>query len=320
MTRLKSRITVLLAAGSLLAGLQASPGFAQAKPAPAPAPTPAAAAPAGAKPASVMATPALWKLSDADTTIYLFGTVHALPAGIDWDHGNVAKAMASAGTLVTEVPMAAMSAPETQAMFLQHAKLPEGQTLRQLLDPEQRATYEAAMTKLGLPVGAFDQFEPWFASVTLTMIPLMKQGYNPANGVDKTIDAKLPASVKRDALETIQYQLGLFEGMPPAMQAKFLASTASQIDKVGASIDAMVADWTKGDADGLATLMNQDLDDPQVADRLLYQRNRNWAKWIEQRMSQPGTVFIAVGAGHLAGDKSVQHYLEQDGVKVGRVQ
>ncbi|MXP28405.1 TraB/GumN family protein [Porphyrobacter algicida] len=313
MIRFKSRFTAALAATTLLAGFQASPGFTQA------AAAKAESAPATEE-APTLATPALWKLSDKDTTIYLFGTVHALPKGINWDHGAVAKAMESAGTLVTEVPMKAMDAPETQAMFLQHAKLPEGQTLRGLLDPEQLKTYEAAMTKLGLPVATFDKFEPWFASITLTMIPLLKQGYNPANGVDKTIDAKLPDAVKRESLETIQYQLGLFDQMPQDMQVKFLVSTAEQVDDVGKTIDAMVADWTKGNADGLAELMNKDLDDPAVADRLLYQRNRNWAKWIEQRMDKPGTVFIAVGAGHLAGDKSVQAYLGKDGLKVTRVQ
>lgn len=313
MIRFKSRFTAALAATTLLAGFQASPGFAQA------AAAKAESAPA-TEAAPTLATPALWKLSDKDTTIYLFGTVHALPKGIDWDHGAVAKAMESAGALVTEVPMKAMDAPETQAMFLQHAKLPEGQTLRGLLDPEQLKTYEAAMTKLGLPVATFDKFEPWFASLTLTMLPVLKSGYEVDNGVDKRIDAKLPQTVKRDALETVQYQLDLFAKMPQETQIKFLVSTASEVDNIGKSIGEMVNEWAKGDADGLAKLMNQQLDDPAVADRLLYQRNRNWAKWIEQRMDKPGTVFIAVGAGHLAGDKSVQAYLGKDGLKVTRVQ
>ena len=313
MIRFKSRFTAALAATTLLAGFQASPGFAQA------AAAKAESAPA-TEAAPTLATPALWKVADKDTTIYLFGTVHALPKGIDWDHGAVAKAMESAGTLVTEVPMKAMDAPETQAMFLQHAKLPEGQTLRGLLDPEQLKTYEAAMTKLGLPVATFDKFEPWFASLTLTMLPVLKSGYEVDNGVDKRIDAKLPQTVKRDALETVQYQLDLFAKMPQETQIKFLVSTASEVDNIGKSIGEMVNEWAKGDADGLAKLMNQQLDDPAVADRLLYQRNRNWAKWIEQRMDKPGTVFIAVGAGHLAGDKSVQAYLGKDGLKVTRVQ
>ncbi|MEO1967958.1 MAG: TraB/GumN family protein [Sphingomonadaceae bacterium] len=313
MIRFKSHIAATLAATTLLAGFQASPGFAQA------AATKAEAAPA-AQAASTLATPALWKLSDKDTTIYLFGTVHALPKGVNWDHGAVAKAMGSAETLVTEVPMNAMNAPETQAMFMKNAQLPDGQSLRDLLSPDQRKTYEEAMTKLGLPVGAFDKFQPWFASLTLTMLPVMKAGYNPANGVDDRIDAKLPKTVKRDALETVQYQLDLFAKMPQETQIKFLVSTASEVDNIGKSIGEMVDEWAKGDADGLANLMNQQLDDPAVADRLLYQRNRNWAKWIEKRMDEPGTVFIAVGAGHLAGDKSVQSYLGKDGVKVTRVQ
>ena len=52
---------------------------------------------------------------------------------------------------------------------------------------------------------------------------------------------------------------------------------------------------------------------------LLFNRNANWAKWIKARLDNPGTVFIAVGAGHLAGPKDVQDQLETLGIKTQRV-
>jgi uncharacterized protein YbaP (TraB family) len=74
-----------------------------------------------------------------------------------------------------------------------------------------------------------------------------------------------------------------------------------------------------GDADQLAVLLNGELTDPTLHARLLTNRNIKWAKWIEQRLAAPGTVFMAVGAGHLAGDDSVQRQLEADGLKVTRI-
>jgi uncharacterized protein len=82
----------------------------------------------------------------------------------------------------------------------------------------------------------------------------------------------------------------------------------------------MVADWANGNPDALAREMNDSLkDSPEVAKTLLVDRNKRWAGWIEQRLQQPGTVFIAVGAGHLAGPDSVQSQLLKDGIKATRV-
>ena len=82
----------------------------------------------------------------------------------------------------------------------------------------------------------------------------------------------------------------------------------------------MIEAWKRGDADELARLMNAQEDDPVLVETLLTDRNRNWAKWIEGRLEQPGTVFLAVGAGHLAGTDSVQELLGESGITAERVQ
>lgn len=264
--------------------------------------------------------PALWKVADADTTIYLFGTVHALPANLDWYRGPLAQAFSTAQVLVTEVEAGKLISPDTQQMFLQKGTLPEGQPLRALLDDKQRASLEGALVKMGMPVATLDRFEPWFAAMTLSAIPLMKAGYKLDTGVEMALESKAQPTLKREALETVESQLTMFDTMPMATQAAYLASVAEQIDTVSTSMNAMVDAWKVGDAEGLADLMNAQIDDQAVADRLLYTRNREWAKWVKARLDTPGTVFVAVGAGHLAGQNSVQDYLERDGVKVTRTQ
>ena len=279
---------------------------------------PAAAAPVVA-PAPVPMGPALWKVSDADTTIDLFGTVHALPKDVEWFRGPVAEAMAAAQVLVTEIPPGELTTPAVQQAFLAKAMLPAGQTLRAMLSAEQRATLEAALVKQGLPVAALDKVEPWFAAMTLSALPLMKGGYSMEAGVEAAIESRAGTKA-RAALETVNGQLRLFDEMPMTTQIAYLMSVVEQLDRVVPSMNGMVAAWAKGDADGLAALMNDQLDDPVLADRLLYARNRDWAKWVAKRLDEPGTVFVAVGAGHLAGANSVQDYLTKGGTAVVRVQ
>ncbi len=265
--------------------------------------------------------PAMWKLSDEDTTIYLFGTVHALPEGIDWYTGPVRTAFEASDTLVTEIPMGAEDEAAMQQLALTRGMLPAGTTLRALLDEDQRATYDGALTGMGLPVASFDAFEPWMAGLTMTLLPLMQAGYDPEQGVDKLLIGKAGDTKTFDALETAEFQIGIFDGMSQEKQIDFLVSMAGQTGEAVDMVDRMVAEWMDGDPDGLAEVMNEGLDeDPGLAEALLYNRNANWAVWIDERMDAPGTVFIAVGAGHLAGERSVQDLLAQRGLTVSRVE
>lgn len=269
-----------------------------------------------AKPAG----PALWQVADEDTTIYLFGTVHALPEGVDWYSDTISQALASSDSIITEINMDDSMTAEMQELIMSKGVYPAGTTLRSKLDDEQTATYEAAMTGLGLPVGAFDQFEPWYAAMMLSMLPLLQQGYSPQSGVE-TVLLEKAEGIQRGALETIEYQIGVFDTLPEETQISFLVDTAESVDEIKPMLDAMVAEWLEGDAASLAELMNESLDDPVVADRLLYVRNRTWAEWIDEQIENtPGTFFIAVGAGHLAGEQSVQDILAELGQETTRVQ
>lgn len=272
---------------------------------------PAAAAAAGTG-------PALWKVADEDTTIYLFGTVHVLPQGIDWYDATIETALTGSDMIVTEIPMDPAAEAELQQLTMAKGMLPPGTTLRSLLTPEQTETYSAALGKIGVPAEAFDPLKPWLVGLTMSLVPLMQQGYDPSSGVEKVLLSKVPGK-ETGALETAEFQLGIFDGMTQEAQVAFMMEAAEGIDEAKPTLDRMVAEWAAGDAEGLAEVMNEGMTDPAVAEALLYTRNANWAEWIDARLDQPGSVFIAVGAGHLAGPKSVQDYLAEKGIVVTRV-
>lgn len=282
-----------------------------------------AAAPAIAEdaPGAAGKGPALWKVADEDTTIYLFGTVHILPDGLDWVDPTITNALTGSDTIVTEIRMDAASEAAVQQVTMTKGMLPAGTKLRSLLTAEQKATYEGALTKLGLPEVAADQFDamkPWMAGLTLSMLPLLQQGYNPNSGVEKVL-LGMAGAKPQDALETAEFQIGVFDGLPQESQIAFMIEAAEGIDESKAMLDRMVAEWAEGDADQLAAVMNEGMNDPKIAEALLYNRNATWAEWIDTRLDSPGTVFVAVGAGHLAGAKSVQDYLAEKGIMTQRV-
>ncbi|MCB2049319.1 MAG: TraB/GumN family protein [Novosphingobium sp.] len=263
--------------------------------------------------------PALWKIGDADTTIYLFGTIHVLPEGIDWFKGPVEAAFASSDTLVTEV--AGNDEAKMQGLVVKLAVLPDGTSLRDQLAEDQRKAYEAALTSYNLPPAMFDRFEPWYAAIGLSTLPLIREGFSPDHGVEEALEKRAKSrQMEQQGLETVEYQLGLFDGLPEDVQKRYLGEVIGQLPKFRDEIRAMIEAWRVGDTEKLASLMNAEESDPVMIEELLTKRNRAWAKWLNDRLDQPGTVFVAVGAGHLAGAGSVQEQLAGRGIGAARVQ
>lgn len=263
--------------------------------------------------------PALWKVADKDTTIWLFGTIHVLPEQVDWYRGPIAAAFDASQELVTEVRMDETA--QSQDVILRMSRRDDGRTLRETLAPAQQQAYDAALTGLGLPTTAFDANDAWFDALMLTLIPLKTAGYSTETGIDQQVATRAKArNLTNEAFETVEYQIGLFDKLPEPTQRTYLGEVLEALPSVKADVDAMVAAWKTGDADHLAELLNEDESDPLVRKALITDRNVTWAKWLKARLKKPGTVFVAVGAGHLAGPGSVQDQLAASGIRSQRVQ
>ena len=286
--------------------LQPAPAFAGA-PAATPAPA-AAAAPGG---------PALWVIRDEDSTLYLFGTVHVLRPSTLWRWTRIENAFDSADRVVLEI-----SNPDDQAAMVpliqQHGLSPD-RPLSSLLNAEERAQLDAAAQAMGASGAALDPMRPWLAALTVSVAPLVKAGYDPQSGVELVLKARAAAAGKEVAgFETIDEQVRILAGFSEADQLAFLRSTLHDFDTATTDLDRLVEAWSNGDVGGIDRLGVQPMrrDSRAVYDALLVRRNTNWANQIETMLEGSGTVFIAVGAAHLAGRDSVQSILERRGVDV----
>ncbi|NCP10784.1 MAG: TraB/GumN family protein [Sphingomonadales bacterium] len=265
------------------------------------------------------ADPALWVIKDADTTIYLFGTIHLLEPDLVWFDDAVADAFNASDELVLE--MIEPDAATAQRGILSRAIATDGIALRDRLNAEQRAKYDAAMAAHKLPTATYDKFEPWMAAISLSLAPMQRLGFDPDQGVEKSIADKARARrMTVSALESFDEQIAIFDSLPPADQIAFLMSVIDSLSEMQITMDRMVRAWATGDVAGLAALLNDTLSTTPTLDRaLLHDRNARWATWVDERMQRSGTVFIAVGAGHLAGGDSVQAMLAERGVTAQRI-
>jgi uncharacterized protein YbaP (TraB family) len=281
-------------------------------------PAPAAAAAATTQ----KATPAMWVVKDSDTTIYLFGTFHLMAPGIDWNHGKVKAAFESADTLRLEIANMEAEAPIIANLMASKGQLPPGKTIYDGLTEAQKSALGTIIAQSGFPPQAIQQMQPWMGSLILAMGLYQKLGLDPNQGVDKTLDGLARAANKPvEGFETGAEQIGFFANLTDQQQKAMLVSTIEDWDQATNMLNDMIDAWKTGNADKLGELMNTSLrTQPELAKLILTDRNERWAEWVSGRMAKPGTVFVAVGAGHLSGPDSVQAFLKQKGINSKRVE
>lgn len=267
------------------------------------------------------AHPALWKAYDADTTVYLFGTIHALPAATKWQSAAIDSAMAKSDLLVLEVANLRDTAKIASA-FRALATAPNLPPILDRVPAAKRAALQAELDQAKLTVADANGLKTWAVVLALAGVTLQKLGAERDAGVEHVVQDAFDARHKPvEGLETADQQFGFFDHLSEDAQRKLLVSTLDPDAKVQAEFARMIAAWSAGDVKRIAASFDEELkDSPELTDALLKHRNAAWADWVTRRMASPGTVFIAVGAGHLAGAGSVEALLAKRGVKIVRVQ
>ncbi|MEA3063753.1 MAG: uncharacterized protein QOJ27_181 [Sphingomonadales bacterium] len=283
---------------------------------------PLAACAGAAEPAKPAAKhPALWKLADSDTRIWLFGTIHLLPEGQSWRTPALDSALAGSDELVLEVANVDDLMASAQAM----QKLGVSPGLPPIAErvPEaKRAALRAMIAESGYPEAVYDKLETWAAALPLLGVSFRRLGLDAQLGVERQIGAPFRARGKKvSGLETIEQQFGFFDTLSEDAQRALLLAVVEDGADTKAQFQAMLDAWSAGDLDGIARTFDDETQmSPELKEALMRRRNAAWADWLAKRLDQPGTVFVAVGAGHLAGADSVQTMLRAKGLDAKRVQ
>jgi len=282
----------------------------------APAPVAPAAAPAAAPLPD--ADPALWVVRDADTTIYLFGTFHLLD-GRPWFNDEVRAAFDASNELVLEA-VVPQDVASLAPMVMRYA-VSDGRTLSSRLSAEQNAALARLVAAMGAQPAAFDVYDPWFVSTTLALLAAQRLGIQTSNGPETILSAAARArAMPIGELEGFERQFRMLDSLPEAVQIAQLTEAIEQNDELDEKLAPMLAAWSTGDVERLAALIDEGSGESPALHRILFtERNAAWASWIQERLARPGTLFVAVGAGHLAGNDSVQAALRARGLDARRV-
>jgi uncharacterized protein YbaP (TraB family) len=265
-------------------------------------------------------TPALYAVRDADSTMYLYGTVHVRPRGADWANARVRAAIDESEEVWTELMMSPEADAQTQALAQRFGRA--ARPLSSWLNEDENARFNGAVAKIGLPQGALEGLQPWAAALTLTVVPLMQAGYDPQSGVDRSIDAYADNAGKRmRALETAEQQYTFFANMSAEMQHEMLIEAIAQVDSVDEMIGAMSETWERGNEAALARVVIEETrrDYPDLYRTLFVVRNNAWMEELTREMEGSGVDFIAVGAGHVIGPDGLVAQFRARGYRVERV-
>ncbi len=260
----------------------------------------------------------LWEVQTPTNTVFLMGSLHLLKSDAYPLAAEINMAYRASPKVVFETDIGAMEDPAVQARWLSMAVYPEGRTLLQDISPDMRAALQKKMAALGLPMEQFVRFKPWFLAVTLTTRELQRLGFSPLNGIDVHFNGRARSDGKTiDFFESIDFQLDLLGNMSIDDQKAFLGQTLKDLEIAAEMADEIMTTWQKGQVDKLHTLLFKSFEDyPEIEDRLLLQRNKDWVKKIAPMLTEPENVFIVVGAGHLVGPEGVVALLKQKGYKV----
>ena len=269
-------------------------------------------APAAAAPST---GPALWVVKDEDSTIYLFGTVHLLRPDTIWRTPAFDAALAASDEVYLEITE--IDQPEVmQPLVMRYGMAAEGQGLSTYLDDQDEGRLDAAARSVGATGAAFEPMRPWLAAMQVTVAGVVKSGYDPTSGVDlRILSAAKEAGKPVKGLETAEQQLQFFSTLPDEVQVDFLRQSLESFENGADLLDAIVTGWSAGDVASIeANIIDEMKEWGSLYDILLVRRNTDWADQIETMLEGSGTTFIAVGAGHLVGDDSVQEILQDRGV------
>jgi hypothetical protein len=268
--------------------------------------------------APAAADPVLWVIKDADSKIYLFGTIHVMKPDTNWRNAAINAAFASSSELWVE------AVDDNQQMMSQLVAKYGMDPAHPLFDKLPLAGQHQlllAAQKAHLDPATVNKLRPWLAALSISLVPLFEAGFDPDKGIDHVLEAAAKSAGKPiRAFETAEQQISIFASLAPADEIDLLKQTLQEIDQGPQALTKLIDVWLAGDVDGIDAENTRDLRQqaPSLYQSLIVRRNAAWTKQIEAMLAGKGTAFIAVGAAHLAGADSVVTMLLQDGYQVSR--
>ena len=258
-----------------------------------------------------------WKVQSSQNTISLAGSIHVLQKHHYPLHHVFDDAFNESSRVIFEVDLDGQSSPRAQMNMLRKGLYLNGETLPNVLSPESYATAKEKLKKLGFQIEDFQRMKPWMVATAVMALELQKLGFDSAYGVDRHFFEKAQATGKDiQGLETVEFQVNLFNQLPLLVQEQFLLQTLEDLQNLNKQVSDMVKAWQEGNVQDLETLLEGMQEYPELNQVFVINRNEDWLPYIEQALQEKEPVFIVVGALHLLGKEGLVAALKEKGYKV----
>jgi uncharacterized protein YbaP (TraB family) len=272
--------------------------------------------------APAWAEPALWRVDSPTATVYLMGTMHILPKPAAWFGPKIAAAFDASDTVYEEADIG-LNDPGLAARVMAEATAPDYNLWAALAGP-YADKFHTELHACGLPDEAVTHLRPWMASMMASICQMMagaggRLGPMRDNPEAVLLDKARAANKPVKYFETAEQQIGYLAHAPEAAQMGQLRQAIDEASGAKDSFAETETAWLNGDVGAIAKAVALSKhDDKPFYDTVFTQRNIRFAARITEMLSDHGTVFVAIGAGHLAGPDSVIALLEKQGLKPAR--
>ncbi len=262
----------------------------------------------------------LWEISGngLEESSYLYGTIHIIGSDDFFLTDPTVTSFNKSKKIVFEINMEEMSNPLIMFSLLKNMTMPDGITLKTLLEPEDYKFVHQKFAELGLPpfiTGMFDKVKPMFLTAFASgdMDPTSMQSGAMKSYEMEFMQMAQNLELEMGGLETIEFQMSIFDSIPYPEQAKMLLESMRAEGEGMDELDVMVELYKNQDLIGMGELFNSESAGlGEWDDILLNKRNHNWIPLMENMMPEKPT-FFAVGAGHLVGEQGVVALLRKEG-------
>ncbi|VAV89878.1 hypothetical protein MNBD_ALPHA04-1332 [hydrothermal vent metagenome] len=269
--------------------------------------------------------PSLWKVtgtkSEQKGSAFLFGTIHILPKDVKWRTPVLENAISQSDRLIIEV-LGLEDTAAASKIFAKLALSPGQPGVEERVKPSLRDDLDKMIDKANIPEFALNRMESWAVALSLASAQTNGLGLTSGEGVEKKLTTQFVELKKPvEGLESIEQQLGYFDKLPEAQQREMLTSVVEEAGGTKEAFEELFNAWITGDGEKIVKLSDGGLlADPEIRQKILVDRNLDWAKQLDKKLQQPGTSFVAVGTAHLVGFDAVQEMLAKRGYKIEKIQ
>lgn len=275
-------------------------------------------------PALAPPLPLLWKVSDADNSVYLLGSFHLLKSTDYPVSADIDAAFSAAEQVVFEVTPEQLDDPANAQKFLAAAGYGDARTLSTVLPSGLRGKLDAMLARKGGSVAKLDGFEPWFVNLSLVLGMAQSIGFSTEHGLDRHLMQKAAAAGKPiGGLETLDVQLRALDSAPMPEQIVGLAEFVNRPEDMPGMLGDLHDAWRQGDVERLDQVTRAEMQakTPATYRQINVERNDAWTPKLQAMLdgSDDADTLVVVGALHLLGDDGVVAKLRAKGYDVERI-